>query len=172
MAGGRIKHGSTLCAHAVVKNNAHVLLNWHNNKKLLGHVKASDRHCNMVVENVKEMWTNVPKNGKGKKKYKPVNKDRYISKMFLTGDIMALQNYHCRQGGSPQNENTRHKWLSCMRKEGSSGKSQEILVALDAELDLRKTVKRKKFGLHMLKHRFYGLVTQKAAGFWPCLDSS
>lgn len=48
------------------------------------------RHCNMVLENVKEMWTEVPKTGKGKKKSKPVNKDRYISKMFLRGDSVIL----------------------------------------------------------------------------------
>ena len=48
------------------------------------------RHCNMVLENVKEMWTEVPKSGKGKKKSKPVNKDRYISKTFLCGDSVIL----------------------------------------------------------------------------------
>ncbi len=36
-----------------------VLINCRNNKKLLGRVKAFDRHCNMVLENVKEMWTEV-----------------------------------------------------------------------------------------------------------------
>uniref|UniRef100_A0A8I3VWH8 Small nuclear ribonucleoprotein Sm D2 n=1 Tax=Callithrix jacchus TaxID=9483 RepID=A0A8I3VWH8_CALJA len=77
-----------------VKNNTQVLINCRNNKKLLGRVKAFDRHCNMVLENVKEMWTEVPKSGKGKKKSKPVNKDRYISKMFLRGDsvIVDLRN--------------------------------------------------------------------------------
>ncbi|CAK6446743.1 unnamed protein product [Pipistrellus nathusii] len=76
-----------------VKNNTQVLINCRNNKKLLGCVKAFDRHCNMVLENVKEMWTEVPKSGKGKKS-KPVNKDRYISKMFLRGDsvIVVLRN--------------------------------------------------------------------------------
>ncbi|KAH8935879.1 hypothetical protein BDL97_17G053700 [Sphagnum fallax] len=71
-----------------------VLINCQNNKKLLGHVKAFDRHCNMVLENVKEMWTEVPKTGKGKKKAKPVNKDRFISKMFLHGAsvIIVLRN--------------------------------------------------------------------------------
>lgn len=53
-------------------------------------VKLLFRHCNMVLENVKEMWTEVPKTGKGKKKSKPVNKDRYISKMFLRGDSVIL----------------------------------------------------------------------------------
>jgi len=77
-----------------VKNNTQVLINLRNNKKLLGRVKAFDRHFNLVLENVKEMWTEVPKTGKGKKKSKPVNKDRYISKMFLRGDsvILVLRN--------------------------------------------------------------------------------
>jgi small nuclear ribonucleoprotein D2 len=69
----------------------------------------------MVLENVKEMWTELPRTGKGmfgsvristtdakstdfltlgKKKAKPVNKDRFISKMFLRGDsvILVLRN--------------------------------------------------------------------------------
>nr|ACO11511.1 Probable small nuclear ribonucleoprotein Sm D2 [Caligus rogercresseyi] len=77
-----------------VKNNTQVLINCRNNKKPLGRVKAFDRHCNMVLESVKEMWTEMPKTGKGKKKAKPVNKDRYISKMFLRGDsiILVLRN--------------------------------------------------------------------------------
>merc|ERR1719276_418409 len=76
-----------------VKTNTQVLINCRNNKKLLGRVKAFDRHCNMVLENVKEMWTETPK-GAATKKSKPVNKDRFISKMFLRGDsvIIVLRN--------------------------------------------------------------------------------
>ena len=36
-----------------------VLINCRNNHKLLARVKAFDRHCNMILENVKEMWTEV-----------------------------------------------------------------------------------------------------------------
>mmetsp|Transcript_19546 Transcript_19546/g.27429 ORF Transcript_19546/g.27429 Transcript_19546/m.27429 type:complete len:102 (-) Transcript_19546:257-562(-) len=77
-----------------VRNNTQVLINCRNNKKLLGRVKAFDRHCNMVLENVQEMWTETAKTGKGAKKAKPVNKDRFISKMFLRGDsvILVLRN--------------------------------------------------------------------------------
>uniref|UniRef100_A0A7S2XDQ3 Small nuclear ribonucleoprotein Sm D2 n=1 Tax=Lotharella oceanica TaxID=641309 RepID=A0A7S2XDQ3_9EUKA len=77
-----------------VKNSTQVLINCRNNKKLLGCVKAYDRHCNMVLENVQELWTEIPKKGKGKSKAKPVNKDRFISKMFLRGDsvILVLRN--------------------------------------------------------------------------------
>mmetsp|Transcript_34964 Transcript_34964/g.99121 ORF Transcript_34964/g.99121 Transcript_34964/m.99121 type:complete len:111 (+) Transcript_34964:203-535(+) len=77
-----------------VKTNSQVLISCRNNRKLLGRVKAFDRHCNMVLENVKEMWTEIPKTGKGKKGSTPVNKDRFISKMFLRGDsvILVLRN--------------------------------------------------------------------------------
>uniref|UniRef100_A0A2P2IE86 Small nuclear ribonucleoprotein Sm D2 n=1 Tax=Hirondellea gigas TaxID=1518452 RepID=A0A2P2IE86_9CRUS len=77
-----------------VKTDSQVLINCRNNKKLLAHVKAFDRHCNMILENVREMWTEVPRTGKGKKKAKPVNKDRFISKLFIRGDsvILVLRN--------------------------------------------------------------------------------
>ncbi|KAH9535390.1 hypothetical protein CY35_17G050100 [Sphagnum magellanicum] len=74
-----------------IKNNTQVLINCWNNKKLLGRVKAFDRHCNMVLG---KCQGDVPKTGKGKKKAKPVNKDRFINKMFLRGDsvIIVLRN--------------------------------------------------------------------------------
>jgi small nuclear ribonucleoprotein D2 len=40
----------------------------------------------MVLENVKEMWTERPSKPGGK----AVNKDRFISKMFLRGDSVIL----------------------------------------------------------------------------------
>ncbi|KAK8822288.1 small nuclear ribonucleoprotein D2 [Blastocystis sp. ATCC 50177/Nand II] len=76
--------------YQAVKNNTKVLINVRNNHKLLCHVKAFDRHCNMVLENVKEFWTEVPKSGKGKKKARVVNKDRYIPKLFLRGDSVVV----------------------------------------------------------------------------------
>eukprot|EP01090_Pellita_catalonica_P013151 TRINITY_DN304_c0_g1_i5.p2 TRINITY_DN304_c0_g1~~TRINITY_DN304_c0_g1_i5.p2 ORF type:complete len:136 (-),score=33.54 TRINITY_DN304_c0_g1_i5:81-488(-) len=77
-----------------VNNNTKVLINVRNNKKLLGRVRAFDRHCNMVLENVKEIWTETPKTGKGKKKAEPRNRTRHINKMFLRGDsvILVLRN--------------------------------------------------------------------------------
>ena len=96
-----VKHNSQViscCCHLSVANYHHtflcrkVLINVRNNHKLLARVKAFDRHCNMVLENVKEIWTETPKSGKGKAK--PINKERYISKMFLRGDsvILVLKN--------------------------------------------------------------------------------
>lgn len=67
------------------RTHSQVLISCRNNRKLLARVKAFDRHCNMVLENVKEMWTEKNKSGG-----RPVNKDRFISKMFLRGDSVIL----------------------------------------------------------------------------------
>ncbi|KAH9901843.1 small nuclear ribonucleoprotein Sm D2 [Xylariomycetidae sp. FL2044] len=72
-----------------VRSHTQVLISIRNNRKLLARVKAFDRHCNMVLENVKEMWTETPRLSNGKKG-RPVNKDRFISKMFLRGDSVIL----------------------------------------------------------------------------------
>ena len=72
-----------------VKTNSQVLINCRNNRKLLGRVKAFDRHMNMVLESVSEMWTETPKPHKGKKAH-PVNRERYITKMFLRGDSVII----------------------------------------------------------------------------------
>lgn len=69
------------------RTHTQVLISCRNNRKLLARVKAFDRHCNMVLENVKEMWTE--QQGSGEKK-RAVNKDRFISKMFLRGDGVVL----------------------------------------------------------------------------------
>lgn len=72
-----------------VRNHTQVLINCRNNRKLLARVKAFDRHCNMVLENVKEMWTEKTRTADGKMG-RPVNKDRFISKMFLRGDGVVI----------------------------------------------------------------------------------
>lgn len=55
----------------------------------MARVRAFDRHMNLLLENVLEMWTEVPKGNKGKKTH-PANKERYHSKMFLRGDSVIL----------------------------------------------------------------------------------
>ena len=64
-----------------VRNNTQVLINLRNNHKLLARVRAFDRHCNMVLEDVKELWTETPAGHKRG----TVHRDRVVSKMFLRG---------------------------------------------------------------------------------------
>lgn len=72
--------GPTSILNEAVKNGSQILISCRHNKRLLGRVRAFDRHCNMVLEEVTEMWVEFPKRGQ------PVNKDRFISKLFLRGD--------------------------------------------------------------------------------------
>jgi small nuclear ribonucleoprotein D2 len=60
------------------------------NTQVLGRVKAYDRHMNLLLEDVKEMWTETTKGGKGRTRGTTINKDRYVSKMFLRGDSVIL----------------------------------------------------------------------------------
>jgi small nuclear ribonucleoprotein (snRNP)-like protein len=52
-------------------------------------IVADDDHHTEVVVRVQ-----IPKTGKGKKASQPVNRDRFVSKMFLRGDsvVMILRN--------------------------------------------------------------------------------
>jgi len=68
------------------KNNTRVLILLRNNRRLYGRVKAFDRHCNLVMEDVKEFWTEIPK-GKGAA---PVSRDRNIGKLFVRGDSVVI----------------------------------------------------------------------------------
>ena len=43
-----------------------------------------------LLEDVKEMWTEYSKGGKNKQRGTAINKDRYVSKMFLRGDSVIL----------------------------------------------------------------------------------
>ncbi|KAA8492915.1 Small nuclear ribonucleoprotein Sm D2 [Porphyridium purpureum] len=75
-----------------VKMELPVLINLRSNRKLFARVKAFDRHFNMVLVDVKEMWQETVKT-KGEKAG-PVMRERFISKMFLRGDsvILVLKN--------------------------------------------------------------------------------
>lgn len=73
-----------------VTSGSRVLINCRNNRKLLASVKAFDRHFNMILEDVLEIWTERGARGKGVKKAKPINRERSIRKMFLRGDSVIL----------------------------------------------------------------------------------
>ena len=110
-----ISQGPLSVLQQSVRNHTQILIALRNNKKLLARVKAFDRHSNMVLENVKEMWTEYPKSKskkpvtvstsrdglgaiKGRSELTfvcpvnphPLQKDRFISKMFLRGDSVVL----------------------------------------------------------------------------------
>ena len=86
------EHGPLSVLVSAIKTNSQVLINCRNNRKLLGRVKAFDRHLNLLVENVKEVWTE--RNEIKESRMATINKARFISKLFLRGDssILVLKN--------------------------------------------------------------------------------
>ena len=83
-----LESGPLSVLHKATKANTQVLIHIRNDHKLLARVRAFDRHFNMVLEDVRELWTEVPRSKGGKSR--PVNKDRVISKMFLRGDNVIV----------------------------------------------------------------------------------
>eukprot|EP01061_Rhynchopus_euleeides_P043823 TRINITY_DN765_c7_g1_i1.p3 TRINITY_DN765_c7_g1~~TRINITY_DN765_c7_g1_i1.p3 ORF type:complete len:126 (+),score=30.86 TRINITY_DN765_c7_g1_i1:126-503(+) len=85
-----LKNGPLSVLTRAVEEQAEVLISCRNNKKIVGRVRAFDRHFNMVLEQVKETWTELPKPGKGRKKSRPLTKFRFIPKLFMRGDSVIL----------------------------------------------------------------------------------
>ena len=50
-----------------VRTNDQILISCRNNRKVLGKLKAFDRHLNMILEDVCETWLEKPKNSKNSK---------------------------------------------------------------------------------------------------------
>ncbi|CAR28121.1 hypothetical protein ZYGR_0N06120 [Zygosaccharomyces rouxii] len=77
------KNGPLSLINDSVTTKNPVIISLRNNHKIIARVKAFDRHCNMILENVKELWTE-------KKGKRVVNKERFISKLFLRGDSVIV----------------------------------------------------------------------------------
>ena len=71
------------------KRKNQIIIYCRNNRKLLGQLRAFDRHMNMILENVCELWTEISKTSKGKKP-SIRNRERKINKLFLRGDSVIL----------------------------------------------------------------------------------
>jgi small nuclear ribonucleoprotein D2 len=94
-----------------VKSNTQIMVYCRNNRKLLGKIRAFDRHMNMILESVFELWTETLK-GKGKvKKARTKNNERHIPKMFLRGDsvILVIKNPNKTKVNDPIKEKEKEK---------------------------------------------------------------
>ena len=82
-------HGPLSLLKEACKKKNQIIVYCRNNRKLLGHLRAFDRHMNMILENVIELWTEISKTSKGKKPTKR-NRERNLNKLFLRGDSVIL----------------------------------------------------------------------------------
>ena len=83
-----INEGPLSLLKEAVRTNSQILIYCRNNRKLLGRIRAFDRHMNIILEAVCEIWSEMMK-GKSKQ-HKLRNRERFISKMFLRGDSIIL----------------------------------------------------------------------------------
>ena len=83
-----INEGPLSLLKEAVRTNRQILIYCRNNRKLLGRIRAFDRHMNIILEEVCEIWSEMMK-GKSKA-HKIRNRERFISKMFLRGDSIIL----------------------------------------------------------------------------------
>jgi small nuclear ribonucleoprotein D2 len=86
-----------------METHTQIMIHCRSDRKLVGRLKAFDRHCNMILEECTEIWHEYPSAAKGEKRAKPIRRERYIPKMFLRGDsvISVLRN---PSGGAPQQQ--------------------------------------------------------------------
>lgn len=76
------ENGPFAVLSTAVRERRQVLISLRNNHKLLARIRAFDRHCNMVLQNVKEMWSETPRLKNGKKG-KSLNRDRFVSTLSV-----------------------------------------------------------------------------------------
>merc|ERR1712193_309064 len=84
---GILKNGPLSLLVTLVQSCSQVLISCKNNRKILGRIKAFDRHLNMILENVKEIWTEDKTSDENK-----IVKlhERFFSKLFLRGDQVVV----------------------------------------------------------------------------------
>lgn len=68
----------------IISDNKLAIIFLRNNKKIIAKIKAFDKHFNLVLENIREIWNE--NNKKGKLTFR----ERHIGKMILRGDSIIL----------------------------------------------------------------------------------
>lgn len=109
-----------------------VLINCRNNRKLLGRVRAFDRHCNMVLENVREMWTEVCSIHILLNLISACVADLFFSFLFCLG--VGSENWKRQEEGTSCQQRSLHKqdvstWRLCHYRPQES-KVSEILIVV------------------------------------------
>ena len=109
-----------------VRTNSQILIYCRNNRKLLGRIRAFDRHMNIILEAVCEIWSEMMK-GKNKQ-HKLRNRERFISKMFLRGDsiILIVKNPNdAKIEGDKKNKEKKEKEKDKNKEDDEKGKDKK-----------------------------------------------
>ena len=135
-----INEGPLSLLKEAVRTNSQILIYCRNNRKLLGKIRAFDRHMNIILEAVCEIWSEMMK-GKNKQ-HKLRNRERFISKMFLRGDsiILIVKNPNeTKTDGQKKIKDKKEK-----EKEIEEGEKNNNNIELDEDKNNEEEEKEKK----------------------------
>ena len=138
-----INEGPLSLLKDAVRTNSQILIYCRNNRKLLGRIRAFDRHMNIILEAVCEIWSEMMK-GKNKQR-KLRNKERFIPKMFLRGDsiILIVKNPNeTKTEGDKKNKDKKDKMKENDEKEKEK-KDNNNMIPLDEDKKSEEDEKEK-----------------------------
>uniref|UniRef100_A0A7S4KRS3 Small nuclear ribonucleoprotein Sm D2 n=1 Tax=Paramoeba aestuarina TaxID=180227 RepID=A0A7S4KRS3_9EUKA len=75
-------HGPFSVLDSSMRSGDQVLISCRSNKKLVGRIRAFDRHMNMILDNSQEIWMDSSSMGYANR--------RMLGKVFLRGDNVIL----------------------------------------------------------------------------------
>ena len=157
-----INEGPLSLLKEAVRTNRQILIYCRNNRKLLGRIRAFDRHMNIILEEVCEIWSEMMK-GKSKA-HKIRNRERFISKMFLRGDSIILivknPNDTKTEGEKDKKEikeeekikeeneekEEKNKGIELREEEDNDEKKEEDIKSDDKKKEKNSKKKKKKIG--------------------------
>ena len=137
-----INEGPLSLLKDAVRTNSQILIYCRNNRKLLGRIRAFDRHMNIILEAVCEIWSEMMK-GKNKQ-HKLRNRERFISKMFLRGDsiILIVKNPNETRSDAEKKRDKKDKKKEVDEKDKKDGNKG---ISLDEDKDKEKDKDKDKY---------------------------
>jgi small nuclear ribonucleoprotein D2 len=141
-----INEGPLSLLKDAVRTNSQILIYCRNNRKLLGRIRAFDRHMNIILEAVCEIWSEMMK-GKSKQ-HKLRNRERFISKMFLRGDsiILIVKNPNETRSDAEKKKDKKDKKKEVDEKDKRDGnKGIELDEEKDKDKDKEKDKEKDKY---------------------------
>ena len=138
-----INEGPLSLLKEAVRTNSQILIYCRNNRKLLGRIRAFDRHMNIILEAVCEIWSEMMK-GKSKT-HKLRNRERFISKMFLRGDSIILIVKNPNDTKNEEEKEKKEEKEEEKIKEEKEEKNKGIeLKEEEEEKDMKKDIKKEE----------------------------
>ena len=139
-----INEGPLSLLKEAVRTNSQILIYCRNNRKLLGRIRAFDRHMNIILEAVCEIWSEMMK-GKSKT-HKLRNRERFISKMFLRGDsiILIVKNPNETKKEEKKEKKEEKEEEKIKEEKEEKNKGIELKEEEEEEKDMKKEIKKEE----------------------------